>query len=84
MRILADPKARPDVRAEAARALGMMQITNAVPKYNFSLVAYAAAQLAAEVGDQIVASYTEKGPAINADQGRVPGVAPDRTDPPDV
>jgi hypothetical protein len=66
MRILADPKARPDVRAEAARALGTMQITNAVPSFNFNLVAYAAAQLAAQVGDQIVASYTEKGSAINA------------------
>ena len=66
MRILTDPKARSDVRAEAVHALGMMQITNAVPKYNFSLIAYAAAQLAAQIGDQIVASYTEKGPAINA------------------
>lgn len=66
MRILADPKARADVRAQAAHALGMMQISNAVPKFNFSLIAYAAAQLAAEIGDQIVASYTEKGPAINA------------------
>ncbi|MGC8641824.1 MAG: hypothetical protein ACP5XB_18310 [Isosphaeraceae bacterium] len=73
MRILADPKARPDVRAEAVHALGMMQITNAVPSYNFSLIAYAAAQLAAEIGDQIVANYAvikgakeEKVEAINA------------------
>jgi hypothetical protein len=67
MRILADPKARTEVRAEAARALGMMQITTAVPGYNFPLVAYAAAQLAAQVGDQIVASYSaDKGKPLNA------------------
>lgn len=67
MRILADPKARTEVRAEAARALGMMQITAAVPGYNFPLVAYAAAQLAAHVGDQILASYSaDKGTPLNA------------------
>jgi hypothetical protein len=67
MQVLADPKARTDVRAEAARALGMMQITTAVPGYNFPLVAYAAAQLAAQVGDQIVASYSaDKGKPLNA------------------
>ncbi|MGB0069383.1 MAG: hypothetical protein WBQ11_15290 [Isosphaeraceae bacterium] len=67
MRILTDPKARTEVRAEAARALGMMQITKAVPGYNFPLVAYAAAQLAAHVGDQIVASYSaDKGTPLNA------------------
>jgi len=66
MQVLADPKARTEVRAEAARALGMMQITTAVPGYNFPLVAYAAAQLAARVGDQIVASYSaDKGIALN-------------------
>ncbi len=67
MQVLADPKARTEVRAEAARALGMMQITTAVPGYNFPLVAYAAAQLAAQVGDQIVASYSaDKGKPLNA------------------
>jgi len=67
MRILADPKARSEVRAEAARALGMMQITSAVPGYNFPLVAYAAAQLAARLGDQIVATYSaDKAKPLNA------------------
>jgi hypothetical protein len=65
MRILADPKARSDVRAEAARALGMMQITNAVPNYNFGLIAYAAAGLVAQLGDQVAANYSDKGAAIN-------------------
>ena len=50
MRVLTDPKARSDVRAEAAKALGMMQISSAVSNYNFSLVAHATAQLAARRG----------------------------------
>src|SRR5262249_2067751 len=37
MMFLADPDAKTEVRAEAARALGLMQV-NAVPKYNFKLV----------------------------------------------
>ncbi len=65
MRILADPQARTEVRAEAARALGMMQITQAVPNYNYGLVAYAAGQLAAQLGDQIAANYSDKGTALN-------------------
>ncbi len=44
----------------------MMQITAAVPGYNFPLIAYAAAQLAARVGDQILATYTaDKGKPLN-------------------
>jgi hypothetical protein len=65
MRILTDSKARSDVRAEAAKALGMMQITSAVSHYNFGLVAYATAQLVAHVGDQIVANYSEAGKPLN-------------------
>ena len=70
MRVLADNKARSEVRAEAARALGMMQISTAVPNYNFPLIAYAAAQLAARVGDQVTACYSaDKGKASECDQG---------------
>jgi len=60
MQFLADPKARNEVRAEAARALGYMQITQVVPSYNFGLVAFAASALAAQLGDQIAASYSDK------------------------
>ncbi len=60
MRILAETKARSEVRAEAARTLGLMQISNAVPNYNFPLIAYASAQLAGRLGDQIAACYTEE------------------------
>jgi hypothetical protein len=57
MKFLADPEARLEVRAEAARALGLMPITAAVPKYNHNLVAHAigslAADMAAEIGDLV-------------------------------
>ena len=53
MRYLADPGAKLEVRAEAARALGQMQIGSAVSKYNFPLVAYAAGQLATDLGSEI-------------------------------
>ena len=53
MRLLADPEARPEVRAEAARALGLMPITTAVPRYNYSLIGYSAGQLAAELGHSV-------------------------------
>jgi hypothetical protein len=67
MRILADPNARPEVRAEAARALGMMQISSAVPGFNYTLIAYAAAQLAAQLGEQVAAKYSaDKGTPLNA------------------
>jgi hypothetical protein len=59
MRFLADVDARLEVRAEAARALGLMQITSAVTKFNFALVAYGAGQLAADLGTRINAIYPD-------------------------
>ncbi len=60
MRFLADADARLEVRAEAARALGLMQVSNAVPpKFNFALVAFGAGQLAAELGTRINAIYPD-------------------------
>jgi hypothetical protein len=66
MKFLADNQLRPVVRAEAARALGMMQISSAVSKYNFGLVAYGAAQLAATLGEQVGACYGDDGKPINS------------------
>lgn len=44
-----------------------MQISSAVPGYNVPLVAYAAAQLAATLGDHILACYSaDKGKPLNA------------------
>jgi hypothetical protein len=54
MRFLADADSKPEVRAEAARALALMQIGPAVPKYNHDLVAHSAGVLAAELGTAIV------------------------------
>ena len=62
MRFLVDPEAKPEVRAEAARTLGLMQITTAVPKYNFALVAHATGQLAADLGAAIASTFSVKPP----------------------
>jgi hypothetical protein len=53
MRLLADADSRPEVRAEAAKALGLMQISSAVPRYNYDLVAHSAGLLAADLGTAI-------------------------------
>ncbi len=57
MRLLADPQARLEVRAEAARTLALMQITPAVERYNYLLVAHATAHLAAELGNRIASNF---------------------------
>ncbi len=56
--LLADGSAKLEVRSEAARALGLMQISAPVPKYNFQLVAHATGQLAAEIGSRIATGFT--------------------------
>jgi hypothetical protein len=59
MTLLADGSAKVEVRSEAARALGLMQISAAVPKYNYRLVGHAAAQLAVELGNRIANGYAK-------------------------
>ena len=56
MAMLADGAAKPEVRAEAARALGQMPIASAVSKYNTPLIGYITGQLAAELGNGIATS----------------------------
>lgn len=51
---LIDQNIEPEVRAEAAKALGAMRITTAVPRYNFELAGYATAQLAVDLGEDIL------------------------------
>jgi hypothetical protein len=46
---LLDPKVRPEVRAQAAWALGMLQVPTTVRDYNFSLIAYGMGRLALEI-----------------------------------
>ncbi len=53
MSFLADEEARPEVRAAAAWALGMMLVNPSVPKYNYILIAHDTGRLAAELGEQV-------------------------------
>jgi hypothetical protein len=55
LKLLSDPKARPEVRAYAGWALGMMQVPTQVKNFNYRLVAHQIAQLASEVGDRVSA-----------------------------
>jgi hypothetical protein len=55
--------ARLEVRSEAARALGLMQVSS-VPKFNFKLVAHAAGRLAADVAAEINNQFLEKPPRV--------------------
>lgn len=61
MSYLADPEARLEVRAEAARGLGLLQ-TNAIPKYNYKLVAAAAGRLIADLAAAINDLYSDSPP----------------------
>ena len=53
MHLLADADSKLEVRAEAAKALGLMQISSSVPKYNYDLVAHTTGLLAADLGAEI-------------------------------
>jgi hypothetical protein len=57
MRFLADDEARPEVRAWAAWALGMMKVTPQVSPYNFELLGYKIGEFAAELGEKIVEEF---------------------------
>ncbi len=52
MKYLADPNARPEVRAMAAWAIGTMR-TSGVSKLNLALVGYYVAEVAAVLGDKV-------------------------------
>ncbi len=59
MLFLAADQARAEVRTEAARTLGRMQV-NAVPNFNFPMVAYFAGKVAVDLASQINDLYSEK------------------------
>jgi hypothetical protein len=58
MKFLADPEARPEVRAAAAWALGMMQVSQNA-RFNYPLVSHEAGRLSAEIGEQASASFKD-------------------------
>jgi hypothetical protein len=57
MRLLADPEAKPEVRAWAAWALGMMKIAPSVAPYNFDLIGHEIGELTGDLGRQIVREF---------------------------
>ncbi len=61
MSFLADAEAKLEVRAEAARALGLMQTAN-IPRYNYKLVAAAAGSLIADLAIEINNQYSDNPP----------------------
>ena len=56
---LADPNARPEVRAWAAWALGLMRVNPQLAGYNYSLIAHHVGLLAADLGDKIAEAASE-------------------------
>jgi hypothetical protein len=60
MKLLSDPKERLEVRSQAAWSLGMMKIAPPLQGYNTNLAAYAIGRAAADIGDEIVETYTAR------------------------
>ncbi len=56
---LADPEAHPEVRAEAAWALGMMRVSPATRDYNYPMIAYYSGQIVADIGEDIGLAISE-------------------------
>ncbi|MGE3820990.1 MAG: HEAT repeat domain-containing protein [Isosphaeraceae bacterium] len=69
MALLANTKDRPEVRAAAAWALGMLRVNPVVDKYNYPLIAHATGSLTVEIAEAINASYGGQ-PTQALDQAR--------------
>jgi hypothetical protein len=72
MRYLSDTEAKPEVRSEAARALGSMPISSAVPKYNYALIAHSIGELAADLATEIEALLPDSPVSATAKTARAP------------
>lgn len=57
-RLLSDPEARPEVRAQAAWALGMLRYSPAA-RLNTQLLGYYIGEVAADLGEKIASTYSE-------------------------
>jgi hypothetical protein len=56
---LTDPDARLEVRAEAGKALGMMQVQAGINRYNYSMIAHQLGEIAATLGERVRKAYPE-------------------------
>jgi len=68
MRFLADPTARPEVRAYAAWALGMMRVPSGIASYNYALLGHEIGQLVVAIGGKIVESYDDNAATFERDK----------------
>ena len=57
MKLLSDSEAKPEVRAWAAWALGMMKVPPAIVPYNFPMIGQEIGQLTAEIGQKIIQDF---------------------------
>jgi hypothetical protein len=75
MRLLTEADAKPEVRSEAARALGGMKMSS-VAKYNYALVAHSIGMLAADLGTEIPALLPDSPKKATTTSARAPDDAP--------
>jgi len=68
MRFLADPATRPEVRAYAAWALGMMKVPQAVTSYNYALLGHEIGRLVVDIGGKIVEEYDDNAATFDKDK----------------
>jgi hypothetical protein len=54
---LTDPNGRPEVRAEAGWALGMMVVPGSLNQYNYTMLAHTVGELAASLGERVKEVY---------------------------
>src|SRR5262249_13648662 len=57
LQILANPEIRPEVRAEAAWAMGMLRVSAASGAFNYPLVAYYIGEVTADLGERVAANF---------------------------
>ena len=57
MDVLANSEMNIEARASAGMALGLIQVSPAIPKYNYPLIGYWVGSLAADVGDAIAKEF---------------------------
>jgi hypothetical protein len=70
MRFLADPEAKPEVRAWAAWALGMMKVSSQISPYNFELLGFQVGRLTVDIGQLIVEEYDDNGANFEKNKDR--------------